>query len=486
MNSFQPLSQESLPFQKANSLGYHECCQNISAKEKCLARPVTFLRDSRHSRGSMPRQELAGKSNLAGSSFHGNADSSAYGGNSRSVSIDDAQVVPDFDDLLETISNSRVLQEEPLQTCSLRRGNTERDELDIYFPCVVTPIPVDNLYSTLNEDSSIFKFPLSEDEVVFDDKLESLNTLSVLSFSDITPVNNFLIDNDRHDKTKGSGNQCLQVPLVLKAEQDSNRDEEERLYIDNRPKEISWNEEPNLTLLSSKSRNVFNFQMPFICRYSPGVEKKEQSCCSADLSTHERNPPSIDSFVVQMPNPKLLDDSNPRKHYVSFDKLPDNRNHNDQYDKYGSSQRSFMRHGGRKPSLRSRQSLGTGLSEQSPQLKDGKAHRSTRGNTRQIRNQNSPQVAECELRHTEPRDVHNDMEKQRRTNMKTRFQKLQLVVPELAGSAKASKIVILRNAFEYINALEKESVNLENVKRIERQRNTELLEKLQKITSGSC
>lgn len=84
----------------------------------------------------------------------------------------------------------------------------------------------------------------------------------------------------------------------------------------------------------------------------------------------------------------------------------------------------------------------------------------------------------------ETRDLHNDMEKQRRTNMKTRFQNLRLTLPELKDKEKASKIVILQKAFQYIVLLEQESIELENRKRAERQRNIDLLEKLQKITSG--
>ena len=89
-------------------------------------------------------------------------------------------------------------------------------------------------------------------------------------------------------------------------------------------------------------------------------------------------------------------------------------------------------------------------------------------------------------KHGDTRDFHNDMEKQRRTNMKTRFQNLRLTVPELWDNEKASKIVILQKAFQYISVLEKESTELEKRKRAERLRNIELLDKLQTITSGKC
>ena len=70
--------------------------------------------------------------------------------------------------------------------------------------------------------------------------------------------------------------------------------------------------------------------------------------------------------------------------------------------------------------------------------------------------------------------------------MKARFQNLRMALPELSDNQRASKIAILRKALECIGMLEKESVKLEHIKRTEKLKNIELLNKLQNITSGQC
>ena len=77
------------------------------------------------------------------------------------------------------------------------------------------------------------------------------------------------------------------------------------------------------------------------------------------------------------------------------------------------------------------------------------------------------------------RTFHNDMEKQRRCNMKNRFENLRAVIPDLREKPRAPKIVILSKAKNYVDALGKESVELERIIKEEKERNKILLNRLQ-------
>ena len=79
---------------------------------------------------------------------------------------------------------------------------------------------------------------------------------------------------------------------------------------------------------------------------------------------------------------------------------------------------------------------------------------------------------------------HNDVERQRRNEMKGRFDSLKSVVPEIAGVDRTPKILILRKAKEFINELHSEEKRLDDEKKYERERNRLLLEKLVKLTGS--
>lgn len=67
----------------------------------------------------------------------------------------------------------------------------------------------------------------------------------------------------------------------------------------------------------------------------------------------------------------------------------------------------------------------------------------------------------------EKRSLHNNMERQRRIDLRNAFEELRLVVPEVAKKGRAAKVVILREAATYCDRLgsmselmEKELVDL--------------------------
>ena len=80
------------------------------------------------------------------------------------------------------------------------------------------------------------------------------------------------------------------------------------------------------------------------------------------------------------------------------------------------------------------------------------------------------------------RPSHNDIERQRRNDMKARFDALKGAIPEIERMDRAPKIQILSKATDYIMKLHAEEKTLDNEKQKERKRNRLLLDKLVKLT----
>ena len=80
------------------------------------------------------------------------------------------------------------------------------------------------------------------------------------------------------------------------------------------------------------------------------------------------------------------------------------------------------------------------------------------------------------------RPSHNDIERQRRNDMKARFDSLKAAIPEIEKLERAPKIQILSRATEFINKLHLEERRLDNEKELERKRNRLLLDKLVQLT----
>jgi len=59
--------------------------------------------------------------------------------------------------------------------------------------------------------------------------------------------------------------------------------------------------------------------------------------------------------------------------------------------------------------------------------------------------------------HNDKRNLHNDMERQRRIELKEFFEILRKCVPETADNERASKVSILQKAEKYIKSLKQES-----------------------------
>lgn len=81
----------------------------------------------------------------------------------------------------------------------------------------------------------------------------------------------------------------------------------------------------------------------------------------------------------------------------------------------------------------------------------------------------------------ERRRTHNVMERQRRNELKNCFTRLRDIVPELCHNDKASKVVILKKARDYIYGLEDEAHILETKRNKLRVKQQDLKAKLEHL-----
>ncbi len=81
------------------------------------------------------------------------------------------------------------------------------------------------------------------------------------------------------------------------------------------------------------------------------------------------------------------------------------------------------------------------------------------------------------------RPTHNDIERQRRNDMKARFDALKSTVPDIENMERTPKILILSKAAEFIRKLHGQEKQLDVEKERERKRNRMLLEKLVQLTN---
>lgn len=78
---------------------------------------------------------------------------------------------------------------------------------------------------------------------------------------------------------------------------------------------------------------------------------------------------------------------------------------------------------------------------------------------------------------------HNDLERKRRNELRSRFNNLRESIPSLSTNDKAAKITILRKAYELMPVLQREEKKLLAEKEQEKRKHTELLRKLTKLNA---
>jgi len=97
---------------------------------------------------------------------------------------------------------------------------------------------------------------------------------------------------------------------------------------------------------------------------------------------------------------------------------------------------------------------------------------------------NRSESSEQENEDGNARISHNDLERKRRNDLRTRFQCLRKSIPSLEETERAAKITILRRASELIPSLQKEEERLLALKDDEKKRNAALLNTLMKLTKN--
>jgi len=104
-------------------------------------------------------------------------------------------------------------------------------------------------------------------------------------------------------------------------------------------------------------------------------------------------------------------------------------------------------------------------------------------NKQTIRTTHLDTVSKEKVNHREARDVHNQMERQRRTDLKNAFDQLKDYVPTIANSDRASKQMVLDKAIEHCKALKIKETNVREERKNLVQRNELLTKKLALLES---
>lgn len=115
---------------------------------------------------------------------------------------------------------------------------------------------------------------------------------------------------------------------------------------------------------------------------------------------------------------------------------------------------------------------------------DCAASKKPRKSRRSSRQDSPPMEADDSEDNETSRATHNVLERQRREDLKCRFQYLRDSIPELEDNDRASKVLILKKAREYVHQLYLEEERLLADKELERQRRLILLERLNCLRQG--
>lgn len=583
---------ETFQFQKQNNFGYSNYHDDRTLKQKSFVGTfqegpsyLSHGRNSLEANAGNVYEETIGVSSFGGSFRHAVTDGKFFGGNFGTSAFDDAQVVPDFSDVLETIhvdmdktsvssapfvaeseAFRRDRQLENRDSSGPKRRNSERDELEIYFPCVLTPIPVDRLYSTLVDDSTVFKFPPTSAEFLPDEKskhglssepggnynvmpqdnrhsLDSFANHSIFSF----PAGSEEIFDISYNKLELTAERCQQQEVsdawISTRGKDYDSAEERNCYTDSGPSCIIEQHVLPLSTISTtslgnnlkfedsltnsscpgaintvsgennneakdftpgKSSQTF-FDLPIQLTAPTSQQYPEFAPCSTVNTDFSLNLVSLDGWrnrcAFDSPVEKPISgnyeyseggESCFGRNHTGFLELAPLWLNSSIYSKpeytctWKPTRAKELSRDSNTSLVKTKATANKKGSDEENSADVNTRTRDRMKRSRKSRPSRAVGMEQGSFYHGNSRGFHNDMEKQRRINMKTRLQNLRMAVPELLENGKASKIAILQKALEYIGLLEKESVELERMKRTERLKNIELLNKLQKITAGKC
>jgi len=125
--------------------------------------------------------------------------------------------------------------------------------------------------------------------------------------------------------------------------------------------------------------------------------------------------------------------------------------------------------------------------QQQQQVTEQQQHYKQKGRRRQdkedVKRSESRRNGGQKSDHKEARDVHNQMERQRRTDLKNAFDTLKDCVPTIANSDRASKQMVLDKAIDYCKVLKSKEISVKEIRKSWVQRNEALRKKLALIES---
>ena len=471
------------------------------------------------------------ENNFGGTIGHSETDGSIFGGKFRSVALEDVQVVPDFSDVLDShhenvlpapfaLADSILSTQVNNDSAGPKRRDSERDELEIYLPCVLTPIPIDRLYSTLDKDSTIFVFPGSSDKLLLNDKAKQVVSSEQEGISlSIFPRNRHSLDSFANESIfsfpEGTDSESDMIS-TMQSERTLDFHAQIEFLTEGTSSEIGDHQDvfaqrTNVEENKSFQKALGNCFFPETSNFDSGEDKmnrKDSAVLSLSHSTTYNIPIQSKSATTLLNHLQFGGNFSLNTELPPFTNLPNMLNL--------SSKPVLIEDGNYKGDESSPRTSSTSFVEVTPGVLDSKILNAPNSSLKTIservtdlstsdgeekRENNSLDLITCKSERMKFRSksksvrsfhcdnsriFHNDMEKQRRVNMKTRFENLRRVVPALLDRKKASKIIILQKAIECIGMLERESILLENVKGRERLRNAELLNRLQKITAQKC
>lgn len=440
----------------------------------------------------------------------------------QNCSMEEAQVVPDFKDLIEGFDDNKRLDltdnvfESEHQTQSLyencqfpreRMGSSDSEDLDIYLkPCVLTPTPVERLYSTLDiAETTLFKFPPVTDTA--ETKIEQPSLMEILKSESYPGQSSICEEADTEFYTKRTRN----LPYLTGQPQAPIFFSETRQSWDSSHIKNSWNIElcrsfyqsdisplhRAMAETSQADSQIPNFppsatslnrlsEVPKINVFSDFDETSTSENNNIEMCTSQKQTSRVLSHeklsnfpqnlkddcckdeVIKQPI-QLLEDTSLKRNDVT--KLINN-----------DSPRNSCK------STNYYNSLFDMCLQNCKIEKDVNPRSPCHNKCTFVTNQEIPctldKNAELKTESTNIKSVHNDTEKQRRDNMKMKLRQLRLVVPELENCEKVSKIIILRCAQKYICQLKNEMEELEQIKLREKTRNEELFSKLLSLTNS--
>lgn len=304
------------------------------------------------------------------------------------------------------------------------RKASDSDSLDVYLkPCVITPTKVEDLYSTLDNNSDeVFQFP-PKDPQQFSDQSDLLPSIQLSEFTNFGCI---IDENNSNDSCS--------------------------LCHDNHSSNQVCSREGTENSLDLMQQTQHNLQHTMGLFFPPFVKHLPQDCSFNPQTAEIKNiEPAAPLIMTALRNDQIQQST------IVHNSSRDKNNYVDENPFYSQQKEECTSH-------HHSSYYDVNTQEQWP---------TTLTNTTNLPTQS-----------VESRDLkafHNGSEKYRRDQMKARFENLRKAIPKVDRLPKSSKILVLQKAKEYILHLEKEDNKLEALKTSIKLKNRQLLEKLQSI-----